>query len=198
MASSHGNTNYTLRGETPFDLGNMADGRRLWIANVDPNSDQVTVETSGAHEGDRLYTLVNPGDYIIIPAGDITRVTVSSSAYPTRIGFAYLGPHMDIGTGLRTTDTGLASGVKQTVTSVGVTAVPVPATILSGRASLLVQNVGTTTIYLGSSTVTADTSATGGVQLTPGQSMPIDLAAVALYAISGAAGGLVATLEAAT
>ena len=61
---------------------------------------------------------------------------------------------------------------------------------------MLVQNVGATTIYLGTSTVTADTAATGGAQLLPGQSVPISLAAaVLLYAISSAAGGLVQTLE---
>ena len=51
---------------------------------------------------------------------------------------------------------------------------------------MLVQNVGATTIYLGTSTVTADTAATGGAQLLPGQSIPISLAGARsiLYAIS--------------
>ena len=70
------------------------------------------------------------------------------------------------------------------------------ATPLAGRACMLVQNVGATTIYLGKSTVTADTAATGGLQLLPGQSIPIALSsAVLLYAISSAAGGLVLTAE---
>jgi len=91
---------------------------------------------------------------------------------------------------------GLSGGILQSVTTVGVTAVPLPATPLAGRATMLVQNVGATTIYLGASTVTASTAATGGLQLLPGQSVPISLAAaVLLYAISSAAGGLVVTFE---
>lgn len=91
---------------------------------------------------------------------------------------------------------GLAGGILQTITTVGATALTVPATPLAGRASMLVQNVGATTIYLGTSTVTASTGAAGGLQLFPGQSVPIQLAAaVLLYAISSAAGGLVLTFE---
>ena len=91
---------------------------------------------------------------------------------------------------------GLGGGILQKATTVGTTAVPVPAAPLAGRATMIVQNVGATTIYLGSSTVTADTAATGGLQLLPGQSVPIDLSsAVLLYAISSAAGGLVQTTE---
>lgn len=91
---------------------------------------------------------------------------------------------------------GMSGGILQSITTVGATALPVPATALAGRATLLVQNVGATTIYLGSATVVASTAAAGGIQLLPGQSIPISLAAaVVLYAISSDAGGLVATLE---
>jgi hypothetical protein len=91
---------------------------------------------------------------------------------------------------------GLSGGIEQTITTVGATALTVPAAPLAGRASMIIQNVGATTIYLGDSSVTADTGAAGGVQLLPGQSVPMQLAAaVLLYAISSGAGGLVATLE---
>lgn len=94
---------------------------------------------------------------------------------------------------------GLSGGILQSVTTVGATAVLLPATPLAGRATMIVQNVGATTIYIGASTVTADTAATGGIQLvsgSPGGSTPISLAAgVLLYAISSAAGGKVACLE---
>ncbi len=94
------------------------------------------------------------------------------------------------------TQRGITGCILQSVTTVGATAVLVPAVALAGRATMLVQNVGATTIYLGASTVTAGTTATGGVQLLGGQSVPIDLAAaVILYAISSAAGGLVACME---
>jgi hypothetical protein len=91
---------------------------------------------------------------------------------------------------------GLSGGVLQRVTTVGIIALTVPAAPLAGRATMLIQNVGATTIYLGSPTVTADTAATGGLQLLSGQSIPISLSsAVLLYAISSAAGGLVMTFE---
>ena len=93
---------------------------------------------------------------------------------------------------------GLSGGILQTVTTVGATAVPLPATPLAGRATMLVQADPTNTanIYLGASTVTADIAATGGTILLPGQSIPISLAAaVILYARSTAAGQLVRTFE---
>ena len=96
--------------------------------------------------------------------------------------------------------TGLITGVLQKITTVSTSAVAVPATALTGRASIVVQNVGSTTIYLGSATVTADTAATGGIQLAAGATLPYPVSlsdAVDLYAISSGAGGLVATLEAA-
>ena len=97
---------------------------------------------------------------------------------------------------INVSEPGLMGGVLQTVTTVGATAKAVPTAPLAGRATMLVQNVGATTIYLGDSTVTANTSATGGLQLTSGQSIPISLSsAVLLYAISNAAGGLVMTFE---
>jgi len=93
---------------------------------------------------------------------------------------------------------GLAGGILQSVTTVGATAVPLPAAPLAGRAVMLVQSdpANTANIYLGASTVTADTAATGGIMLLPGQSLPISLnAAVLLYARSTVAGELVRTLE---
>ena len=106
------------------------------------------------------------------------------------------GVSVPVTTSLPVSMPGLAGGITQTITTVGATAVATPATPLAGRATMLVQNVGGTTIYLGTSTVTADTAATGGAQLLPGQSIPISLAAaVVLYTISSASGGLVMTLE---
>jgi hypothetical protein len=93
---------------------------------------------------------------------------------------------------------GLSGGILQSVTTVGATAVPLPATPLAGRAVMLIQAdpANTANIYLGASTVTADTAATGGIMLLPGQSVPISLAAaVILYARSTIAGQLVRTFE---
>ena len=97
---------------------------------------------------------------------------------------------------LTVSEPGFSGGILQSVTTVGTTAATVPATPLAGRATMLVQNVGATTIYLGSSTVVASTAAAGGMQLLAGQSVPIGISsAVILYAISSAAGGLVMTVE---
>lgn len=81
-----------------IDLGNEADGRRLFVANVDA-ANAVQVECSGAAEGDRLYLLTAKGDYIYVPGGDFTRVTITPLAYPCTVAYARLTPRMDIGTG---------------------------------------------------------------------------------------------------
>ena len=100
------------------------------------------------------------------------------------------------GTPIAVSQPGLSGGILQSVTTVGATAVPLPATPLAGRATMIVGNVGTTTIYLGSASVLASTAALGGFPLLGGQSLPISLSsAVLLYAISSAAGGLVACIE---
>lgn len=57
--------------------------------------------------------------------------------------------------------------IKTTVVSVGTTATALPSTPIVGRKYLRVQNIGTATVYIGASTVTADTAATGGIQITP-------------------------------
>jgi len=54
----------------------------------------------------------------------------------------------------------------QTV-SVTTSATKLPSTALAGRKYVSIQNVGTITVYIGSSTVTADTASTGGKQLLP-------------------------------
>ena len=95
---------------------------------------------------------------------------------------------------------GLAGSIKQAVTAVAASAVPVPTTALTNRSSIIVQAPASNTlnIYLGASTVTADEAATGGLKLLPGQSIPLSLAAgVVVYAISTSTGQHVVTLEAA-
>lgn len=77
-----------------------------------------------------------------------------------------------------------------TVTTVGVTAVVIVTAPLAGRYGLVLQSdkANTASIYLGGSAVTADSTATGGLELLPGESQPWGLpAAATLYAIAGAA-----------
>ena len=53
------------------------------------------------------------------------------------------------------------------IISIGVTAIKLPTTPLIGRDYIIIQNVGTGTVYIGNSAVTANTANTGGHQLLP-------------------------------
>lgn len=57
--------------------------------------------------------------------------------------------------------------VKTQIVSVSATATKLPTTPLVGRNYIQIQNVGAITVYIGASTVTADTASTGGTQLLP-------------------------------
>jgi len=53
------------------------------------------------------------------------------------------------------------------VVTVGDTATALPTTAKVGRKYIEVQNIGSSIVYIGDATVTADETATGGIQLTP-------------------------------
>ena len=57
--------------------------------------------------------------------------------------------------------------IKTQRVNVTTAATKLPTTPLVGREYLQVQNIGTVTIYLGDSTVTANTAPTGGLQILP-------------------------------
>ena len=84
-----------------------------------------------------------------------------------------------------------------TTTDVDTTAEKVPATALNYRRGILIQNNhGTNTVYIGPSTVTADTTSTGGYQLGPSDSVFMTLdGGTDVYAISSAADSPVCTIE---
>lgn len=94
---------------------------------------------------------------------------------------------------------GLGGGIVQKVTTLTTagTAYAVPTSALAFRATLLVQAVATNTdpVWLGGSGVTADAGVAGGIRLMPGETLSLDLASIALFAISTAPNQLVATLE---
>lgn len=89
------------------------------------------------------------------------------------------------------------TSVLQTTTDVDQVAEAVPATTLNHRRMIIIQNNhASNTVYIGSSTVTADTAATGGYQLGPSDSVAFTLdGSVAIYAISSADNSPVTTLE---
>ena len=84
-----------------FECGNKADGEFLWIANVDATPNQVNVEWHGSNEGVGSINLSGKGDEISLPMGDIVRVIVRASAYPTTIGWAYLPARASVHSGQR-------------------------------------------------------------------------------------------------
>lgn len=57
--------------------------------------------------------------------------------------------------------------VLTTVVSVAATATKLPSSPMVGRKYILLQNVGTATIFVGDANVTADTASTGGTQILP-------------------------------
>lgn len=82
----------------------------------------------------------------------------------------------------------------QQIVSVATTATKLPTTPLANRKSLMVQNVAAKKIYLGSATVTADETATGGLQLNQGAFYEGDISSsVDIYGIvaSGTANAVV-------
>lgn len=94
---------------------------------------------------------------------------------------------------------GLGTFIMSKVTTLGTagTAGALPTSALAFRASVLVQAVATNTdpIWLGGSMVTPDAGPSGGIRLMPGESMSFDIAGVALFGVSTAAGQQVATME---
>jgi len=57
--------------------------------------------------------------------------------------------------------------IKTQVVTVSATATKLPSTPLVGRKYIRIQNIDCPVLYIGGSTVTADTSSTGGIQLFP-------------------------------
>jgi len=64
--------------------------------------------------------------------------------------------------------------VKSTAVSVGTAATALPAIILTGRASLVLHNDGSNTVYLGGSAVTTS-GATKGLPLASGAEFQLDI-----------------------
>ena len=88
-------------------------------------------------------------------------------------------------------------GIKQTVVSVTTSATALPTTALAGRKSLIIKNLSAGVVYLGLSTVTADTTATGGFQMAQNDIIAIDLGEnTILYGIVASSTSNVSVLEA--
>ena len=67
-------------------------------------------------------------------------------------------------------------GIKQTIVTISNTATAIPTTALKGRKTLLIKNLSSSvTVYIGSSTVTANEENTGGFPLQYQESLSVDL-----------------------
>lgn len=67
-------------------------------------------------------------------------------------------------------------GIKQSIVSVADTATAIPTTAFAGRKSIIIKNLSSTvTVYIGSVTVTAGTTATGGFPLGYLDTLKIDI-----------------------
>jgi len=87
-------------------------------------------------------------------------------------------------------------GILQQVVSVSNSATALPTTALAGRKSIAVKNLGSTVVYLGSSTVTADTTSTGGFQLTQDDVFQADIGEnTILYGITSSGTSNVCIIE---
>lgn len=97
------------------------------------------------------------------------------------------------GGALNVQNASLAGSVLATAVTVGTSAVALPASPLSGRRTLLVQSdiSNSAYIYVGGSGVTSST----GIILTSGQTVALDVAGAAVYAIAGAASQTVRIIE---
>jgi hypothetical protein len=108
--------------------------------------------------GDREYQV-----FVECPTGEIRKrveAKITASQYP-----------------LETITSGLTGAIKMTTLSVGDVALPLPATPLTSRKSLVINNLDQDeTLYIGDSGVTADRviGTTAGQEVGPGESIQID------------------------
>ncbi len=129
-----------------------------------------------------------------VNVGNLQRVAVQNEVDVTVVGI----PTVNVANQVTVAGDGFDTNFIATIVTVGVAAVPCPAVALVSRKGILVQAApdNSNVIYLGGSTVTADETATGGIQLAAGQALPIDAFATAvLYAISSAAAQKLIVIE---
>lgn len=92
--------------------------------------------------------------------------------------------------------TSSAKSLKNQITSVGSTAVPLPAVALSNRKQIIVQLLGTNPVYLGASDVTASGAHRGIVLANQYDSLSFDLTTTCiLYGITASGSSDVAVME---
>lgn len=175
------------------------------LLSRDPvNAITITLEGPGKAE---TIVLAHAGDSCSFSMLGLDFVKVESAAYPSSVLVDYTTMEIDLaaapilsniaGSPLSVIFSGFTA-IKQSVVTVGIAAVALTGG-LANRKSLLIQAdaANTANIYVGSATVTADATATGGIILTPGSSLPIDAGSAVVSGISTIAAQKVRILEAA-
>lgn len=170
-------------------VNNDVAGAEIWV----------TLETIGQGPAGDLIYLRALGESLTIDRATLKSVTIEAKN-PTTHADQYPATILLVDTDLTVSVTSLASAVagassstspfggfsgapKSTVVTVGTTATPLPATLLANRKACIIQAPASNgaTVYIGGAAVTADAAATGGYQLAPGASLPIDLGAGVIY-----------------
>lgn len=183
-----GFTGYTLRAAATFQWG--AGEGLLRVTNLDPLA-SVTVTVYNGAGGPEYYVLQGPGDSIACDLSGVASFTIESSAYPVAVLFLFgRDPTAELTTaqGIIPGVFGLAGHGPKLIAATG-TPVPIASSstpckvvILKARAA----NLGT--VYLGRATVTADESATGGLQLAPGDMLTFTSTDLSTIYVNGTAG----------
>ena len=184
---------------TSGDLGSFSLGVRndanATLTSADGDYSPIAVDSAGRIKTvaagifaeDDAHTTADDGQHILAVRQDTTASNVSATGDYSSLQTWSNGE-------LKSADIVNLSNLQQRIT-VGATAVALPASALANRKSLFVQNVGTTRIYVGSSTVTT-AGATQGLFVPRGGYIEVDAGpAQDVQAISSAAGGAVVVWE---
>jgi hypothetical protein len=149
-----------------------------------------------------------PGDSATFSLFRIDRVTVRAENYPTVMALKDTTADivLTVAPALSTnpppsvpapTPAGFSGPTRVSVVSISGTAAELPAVPLANRKAVVLQNPtdGSEIVYVGGAGVTADETATGGYQLSAGDSLGMDAGSTALYGIGAGGGGVVVVLE---
>ncbi len=198
---------YTLTADWQVPLPLGQDGT-LSVVNLNLGI-TVTVDVHHRTGGYESVSLTQNGATLVLPLADIVGVRIAASSYPASILFVNTTIPMQVsspqtfagsaggGGTISVEQAGMGGALRQSVMAMTGAALPVPATALANRRKLLLQAApdNPSPVYLGSSTVTADETATGGAQLAAGASWSEWLSTASpLYAI-GAVGTKLIVLE---
>lgn len=176
---------------TVSNVGSVTSIGLLYGGTVVTSSGTITNSgtTTGVGSVSAIAQVHNAGTLQTILAG-----TITNSGTTTGVGtVAGIGVVSNITNGTVATNILPLGGVVLAGTvGVGTTATAIPTTPLASRKSLIVYNVGSTSVYIGGSGVTTLTGLPVG---TADYSPSFDLGTTILYGITGTVGGTVNVLE---